>query len=986
VAHADIQPGNNNTARKHFMIIHPKISDSALPPSAFSKRLVIGALLINLFVIALVGLALRQSRLQYEQRAAVSTENLSHVLEQYIAGAVDKIDLALFAVADEVARQRAGGVINTKAMNAYISRIFTRLPFLNAMRMANVKGEIVYGADKEATTAKRITSVADRDYFIRLRNDPAAGLVISKPVLARITGKRVIIFARRLNKPDGSFDGAIWAAIELGHFNETFAQLDVGRNGVVSFRDSEMALIARHPVLKGTDDSVGQRKVSQELLEQVKAGMTSGTYYTPTGSDNIARTVSFRKISSYPLFIIVGLATGEYLVQWKKEVVKMSGLTALFALITGMSSWLLYRDSTKRRLAEVAVRKSEALLNEAQHVAHMGSWELNIVSNVLVWSDEVFRIFEIDREKFGATYEAFLDTIHPDDRAIVDAAYTNSVKDKMPYDITHRLLMSDGRVKYVHNTGETFYDKSGRPIRSIGTAQDITERKKAEEALRESESLLRESQRIAGLGSYILDIPTGLFKTSDVLDKLLGIDETYERSLDGWLALVHPDDLTMIVDYLKEVIGQRRPFDKEYRIIRHNDKVERWVYGTGKLEFDEQGRSLKLHGTIQDITDRKKLEEQLRQSQKLEAIGTLAGGIAHDFNNLLQGVFGYISIAKLNATNNDKSIAALEQAEKALHMSVNLTTQLLTFSKGGKPIKKKIALQSVVENSVRFALSGSSADYLIKLDADLLNVEADEGQIGQVIQNIVLNADQAMPVGGTIVIAAKNVQSVKTGFSELPQEGKYVEISIKDNGAGISEEYLSKIFDPYFTTKAKGSGLGLATCYSIIKNHGGVIHVSSKMGKGTTFYVYLPAVEAGKEEPKPPKLSPFVRNGKILVMDDDELIRNIAGDMIKTLGHEVELAEHGEAAIEKYKAYMESGKPFDIVILDLTVRGGIGGLETIERLVAVDPGIKAIVSSGYSDDAVVSDYRNYGFSARLTKPYNLQELSDTLNNLLRPHN
>ncbi|MGD0283366.1 MAG: response regulator, partial [Dissulfurispiraceae bacterium] len=199
---------------------------------------------------------------------------------------------------------------------------------------------------------------------------------------------------------------------------------------------------------------------------------------------------------------------------------------------------------------------------------------------------------------------------------------------------------------------------------------------------------------------------------------------------------------------------------------------------------------------------------------------------------------------------------------------------------------------------------------------------------------------------------------------------------------GISEEYLSKIFDPYFTTKAKGSGLGLATCYSIIKNHGGVIHVSSKVGMGTTFYVYLPAIEVEREAPKPPELATFVRKGKILVMDDDEMIRNIAGDMMKALGHDVEFAENGEEATRKYKAAMESGKPFDIVILDLTIRGGMGGKETIERLIAVNPDIKAIVSSGFSGDSVISDYRKYGFNARLTKPYKLEELENTLNNLL----
>src|SRR5208283_1886752 len=360
----------------------------------------------------------------------------------------------------------------------------------------------------------------------------------------------------------------------------------------------------------------------------------------------------------------------------------------------------------------------------------------------------------------------------------------------------------------------------------------------------------------------------------------------------------------------------------------------------------------------QDITDRKKLEEQLHQSQKLEAIGTLAGGIAHDFNNLLQGIFGYISIAKLNAADKNKSIAALEQAEKALHMSVNLTTQLLTFSKGGKPVKKKITLQPLIENSVRFALSGSSTDYRINLDSDLGLVDADEGQIGQVIQNIVLNADQAMPMGGTIVITAKNLHASKKGIPQLPEEGKYVEISVQDNGIGISEEYLSKIFDPYFTTKAKGSGLGLATCYSIVRNHGGVIHVSSKPGMGTSVNVYIPAVEADKEGPQISELSPFIRKGRILLMDDEELIRDVAGRMIEVFGHEVEYAEHGEAAIEKYRAAMESGNPFDIVILDLTIRGGMGGKETVGKLLAVDPKIKAIVSSGYSNDTVVSDYRN----------------------------
>jgi CheY-like chemotaxis protein len=318
----------------------------------------------------------------------------------------------------------------------------------------------------------------------------------------------------------------------------------------------------------------------------------------------------------------------------------------------------------------------------------------------------------------------------------------------------------------------------------------------------------------------------------------------------------------------------------------------------------------------------------------------------------------------------------LGEAEQALHQSVNLTKQLLTFSKGGKPVKKIVPVRPVIENAVKFALSGSRIDYRITLDEHLRMVEADEGQIGQVIQNIVINAEQAMPLGGTVLITAKNG----------PEPGKpgnrtFVEITIKDTGIGISPQCLPRIFDPYFTTKEKGSGLGLATAYSIVRSHGGIIEVASEADKGTTVSVYLPAVEPETDIPD----APAVRSGKkgrILVMDDEELVRKIAGEMIAAGGHEIECAAHGEAAIEKYKSASDQGRPFDIVILDLTIRGGMGGKQAIEKLLEIDPSVKAVVSSGYSDDAVVSDFPAYGFAASLTKPYDFNELTQTLNRLL----
>ena len=339
-------------------------------------------------------------------------------------------------------------------------------------------------------------------------------------------------------------------------------------------------------------------------------------------------------------------------------------------------------------------------------------------------------------------------------------------------------------------------------------------------------------------------------------------------------------------------------------------------------------------------------------------------------------------MAKMTLDQKEKSLAMLEQSEKALHQSVNLTTQLLTFSKGGKPVKRSLSLLPVIENAARFALSGSRSEYRSSSAPDLRRVEADEGQLGQVIQNIVLNADQAMPLGGCVEIAAQNVSASDASLPRSIAGKDHVLITIRDSGVGIPEQYLGKIFDPYFTTKEKGSGLGLATSYSIIRNHGGLIDVRSRVGKGTTFFLYLPASEAVAEESPGAAAPGKARSGRVLVMDDEKVIREVAGELLRTLGHEAEFAESGEAALTMYREAMAAAKPFDVVILDLTIRCGMGGLETLGKLLEIDPGAKAVVSSGYSDEAALSNYREHGFRAFLKKPYNMDELQNTLSNML----
>jgi len=515
----------------------------------------------------------------------------------------------------------------------------------------------------------------------------------------------------------------------------------------------------------------------------------------------------------------------------------------------------------------------------------------------------------------------------------------------------------------------------------LASADEISERKRVEEALSSSEARFRTIIENASTGILVADVETRYPRYANPeICRMLGYSHDELMALD--ITSIHPvAERRGVVEKLTANQNMQTVCNMQTICLRKDGTVFPVDIKSAVLEID--GR-LCHAGFFTDISERRLLEEERLKTQKLEAIGTLAGGIAHDFNNLLQGVFGYISLAKLTTNDRGNSLSALDQAEKALHMSVRLTNQLLTFAKGGEPVKKPIDLRSVIENAAKFALSGSRSDYRIVTDVRLWQTEADEGQIGQVIQNIVLNADQAMPQGGRVDISARNVDSSVKVLPQGLRKERYIEIAIKDSGIGIAEQYLGRIFDPYFTTKERGSGLGLATSYSIIKNHEGLIEVKSEVSKGTTFTVYLPATaETLKEEAHMPISSAApVRAGKILVMDDEPVIRDVAGALISALGHSVEFATRGEEAVEKYKEARQAGKAYDVVILDLTIRGGMGGAETVRKLKEIDDKVKAVVSSGYSDDAMISRYRDQGFRAFLKKPYNVEDLREVLYKLL----
>jgi len=375
------------------------------------------------------------------------------------------------------------------------------------------------------------------------------------------------------------------------------------------------------------------------------------------------------------------------------------------------------------------------------------------------------------------------------------------------------------------------------------------------------------------------------------------------------------------------------------------------------------------------------MEEELLKAQKHESISVFAGGIAHDLNNLLTGIIGNISLARgcENPADRDEKLAEAERESMRIR---DLTQQLLTFAKGGTPILHTVAVGGLLKGSTTFALRGSNVRCEFAIPDDLWAVEIDEGQINQVINNLIINAKQAMLDGGTISVHCENI--VLDAGRSLPLDaGAYIRISVVDKGTGITQEHLQKIFDPFFTTKQEGSGLGLATSYSIVQKHNGHISVESQIGVGTAFHIYLPASskqvaiveEKAEKKPTPGK-------GRILVMDDEKHLRNLADGVLGSIGYKVTTAIDGEEAIELYEVAMDSGDPFDAVIMDLTIPGGMGGKEAIKKLTEIDPGVKAIVSSGYSTDPVMADFREYGFSGVIAKPYRISELSEVLHGVI----
>jgi PAS domain S-box-containing protein len=518
-------------------------------------------------------------------------------------------------------------------------------------------------------------------------------------------------------------------------------------------------------------------------------------------------------------------------------------------------------------------------------------------------------------------------------------------------------------------------------------SQDITETKKSELLLEEEKERLSVTLRSIGDGVIATDTQGCVLIMNKVAEELTGWtqQDAVGKPLSQIFIIVNEITREPSENPVDKVLSSGMVIElANHTLLISKDSTERVITDSGAPIRDKNGAIIGVVLVFRDTTEKVKLMENAHKTQRLESLGILAGGIAHDFNNLLGGIFGYLDLARA-LTKERTTHDYLENAMKTMNRAKALTQQLLTFAKGGTPIRKVESLTPFIQESVTFALSGSKLLSIFQINPDLWNCSFDRNQIAQVLDNIIINAQQAMPVGGTITIKACN-ETITNSVHPSLQPGKYVRISIKDEGIGIPKEIISRIFDPFFTTKQKGSGLGLATCYSIISQHNGTIDVESDPGKGSTFHIFLPASNEPTLKSPITHIKKYSGTGRILLMDDELIIRDTTSAILKLFGYSCHSVTNGAEAILEFTNGLKNNDAYKAVILDLTVPGGMGGLEAGMEIRKIDSQIPIFVASGYADDAVIAEPEKFGFTGSISKPFKVTDLGDLLEKFLSVKN
>lgn len=959
----------------------------------FLKRLIAGVFTLNLMVIGMIWVALQNSKSHHEEQAAITTRNISRVLDENLSGIFSKTDIALQVVCDEAEHQLKQGVIHEDMLNNFIIRQHSRLPELVSFRATNAFGDAVYGPRSKVTTT---TSLAHRDYFKLLRDNPGNRLAISKPLIGGISGKWMVILARRINAPDGSFAGLVYAGLGLEYLTQSFLNLNVGANGSITLLDTDLSLVSRYPEAASTGSEIGKKHGSRQFHELIKEGKTTATYTANSSVDGMKRIFSFRRLANHPFYIITGLSTRDYLSGWRSEVFEMLLFELFFCVSTIIFAWRFHQEWDKNRIAQQAVYALNAELEERvtertksaenssqtlQSILECMSdcaWALDSNQRFTYCSPNVEKLLGYTPdEMIGKSPYNFMDDEEEYRvRSALEETFLHKLRIK---NLEHYSISKDGRKVLLVSNAVPFFDDAGNLEGYRGVDTDITEQKRAEEALRESNDRF---YRIFNNAPTMMSISTLEEGRCLEANKRFSEISGFSREEIIGKTFVEAGLLT----------GAER--NKIVSAIRSNNYVNDldltyysksgfqmiWKYSGQMIQLD--GKQLLLSSSM-DITEQRKLELQLLHSQKLDAVGQLAGGIAHDFNNKLTVILGCVELTHMDIDNPAKIREYLDEITTAAEHSQQMTMQLLGFSRQQAVMPIVLDANSCIAET-RKSLShliGEHISFTFTPENNLWYIEIDPVQLDQIVMNMTINARDAMPNGGVFSIETHNVtfnqEQSKQRIGTLP--GDYVCITFRDTGTGIDQNTLEHIFEPFFTTKeqGKGTGLGLATVHGIIHQNRGVIEVSSVPGKGTTFTVYFPRHHEHPQDNHTDHEAVQSGSGSILLVEDEKALRETSALLLQKIGYTVHTAESPGKAL-KIAADLTLG--LDVVFTDM-VMPEMNGIELVERIREVRPNIKSVFASGYSTEFPTGEQMAH-HTVFIQKPYDLKKLSGILKNMI----